>query len=149
MHCRNSVDGMAADRGQVRHPDGLGAVFADDRHPPHPSVVTGEPGANLLDKVTVDLVDDFQVPRQELLEHRQGPGFQRLRQQCVVGVAHRRNCDAPGLIPAEPALVDQQPHQFGHGDRGMGVIELHCHPIGKLAHITACEVFNQVQDVLQ
>ena len=31
----------------------------------------------------------------------------------------------PGILPRQTVLVDQQPHQLGHGDGRVGVVELH------------------------
>ena len=104
---RDPVDGMATDGGQVCHPNTLGAVLADDRHPPNPVLIAGELRADFVEEPSVDFVDDLQVPRQELLEHLQRPGLQRLRQQRVVGIGQRRDCGRPGFVPAEFALVDQ------------------------------------------
>ena len=38
----------------------------------------------------------------------------------------------PSLVPIELMLVNQEPHQFGDGDRGMRVIELHGELVRKL-----------------
>ena len=78
MHRRDPIDGVAADGGQISHADVLVAVLADDRHPTHPRLITGKLGPYLIEEATVDLVDDLQVSGQEPLEHRQGPGLERL-----------------------------------------------------------------------
>ena len=72
----------------------------------------------------IDLVNDLQLPRQQLLKQLHPPGFQRLRQQRVVGVAEAGGGDRPGAVPVQPLLIDQQPHQFGHSDGWVGVVEL-------------------------
>jgi hypothetical protein len=72
----------------------------------------------------VDPHDDLEVTGQRLPEHRQRPGFQRLRQQGVVGVAEGGHRDFPGLVPGQVVLVDQEPHQLGDGDGRVGVVEL-------------------------
>ena len=73
----------------------------------------------------VDAVDDFEMPRQQPLEQFDRPGFERFRQQRVVGVGQRRDRDLPRLVPAEIMQVDQDAHQFGDGEARMGVVELH------------------------
>ena len=133
----------------MRHPDVLGAVLTDDRHPSHAAVVAGEPGANLVEEAAVDLVDDFQVPRQELGKHGQRPRLQCLGQQRVVGIGHRRDRDPPGGVPIQAAVVDQQAHQLSDGDGRVGVVELDCDPVRKLLSGHTGEVLHQVQDVLQ
>ena len=121
---RHPVDRVAAHRGQMRHPDALAVVLADQRHPPHPVLVTGEALAHLLEEPLVDLVDQFQVPRQRLTEDAQRPGLQRLGQQGVIGVAERAHRQIPRRVPRQLVLVDEQPHQFRHRDRRVGVVEL-------------------------
>ena len=72
----------------------------------------------------VDLIDDLQLAGQQLLEQPQTPALQSFRQQGVVGVADRGGGDTPGRIPVDAVNIDQQAHQFRHGDGGMGVVEL-------------------------
>lgn len=45
----------------------------------------------------VDLVDDLQVPGQQVLEEVDGPALQSLRQNGVVGVGTGTNHNVPGL----------------------------------------------------
>ncbi len=45
----------------------------------------------------VDLIDDVQVSRQQILEEVHGPALQGFRQDGVVGVGTRMNNDVPGL----------------------------------------------------
>ena len=149
MHRGDTVDRVAADGRQMGHPDVAVAVFPDQRHPTDARVIAGEPGPHLVEEAAVDLVDDFQVPRQEPLEHVQRPGFQRLGQQGVVGVGQRCHGNLPGLIPAEAPLVDQQPHQLGNGDRRVSVVELDGNSVRQVMGGEAGEVLQQVQDVLQ
>ena len=42
----------------------------------------------------------------------------------MVGVVEGVRGDVPGLVPAEAVLVDEQAHQFGDADGGVGVVEL-------------------------
>ena len=128
----DAVDRVAADGGQVRHPHALAAVLADERHAPQPVVVAGELRAHLVEEAAVDLVDDLEVTRQRLGEHRQRPRLQRLGQQGVVGVAERGHRDVPRLVPVELTLVDQQPHQLGDTDRRVGVVELQRESLGEV-----------------
>ena len=121
----HAVDGMAADAGQMRHAHILLAALVDERQPRQTLVVPGKAHPHLVQKAPVDLVDDLQVPRQHVSEERQRPFFQGLRQQGVVGVGEGAPCDLPGLLPVHEMLVHQQPHQFRHGDGGVGVVELH------------------------
>ena len=72
----------------------------------------------------VDLVDDFEVARQQGLEHAHAPGLQRLGHQGVVGVGDRLARDRPGFVPAQAVLVQQQAHQLGRGQGRMGVVQM-------------------------
>ena len=84
----------------------------------------GKLRAHLVEEAAVDLVDDLQVARQEPAEQLDRPLLQRLGQQRVVRVGEGVPRDVPGLVPVQLVLVDEQPHQFGHGDRRVGVVEL-------------------------
>jgi hypothetical protein len=87
--------------------------------------LAGEADAQGAQEAGIDLVDDLQLARQQLLEQLQPPGLQGLGQQGVVGVADRGGGDAPGGVPVDAVDIDQQPHQLRHGDRRVGVVELH------------------------
>ena len=67
----------------------------------------------------------------------------------MVGVAERRDGDAPRLVPVEIALVDQQPHELGDADRRVGVVELQSESLRKLPDPGVREVVHDVQHVLQ
>jgi hypothetical protein len=53
----------------------------------------------------------------------------------VAGVSKGAGGDGPGAVPVHLLFVDQQPHQFGDGDDGMGVIELDGDFLGELIPI--------------
>ncbi len=76
----------------------------------------------------IDAVDDLQMARQDALEQMHRPGFQRLGQECVVGVGERAHGDFPGIAPRQAVHVDEQPHQFGNRDARMRVVELDRRP---------------------
>jgi len=123
----NAIDLVAADDGQVRHADALAPGLIDQRHALPQGGIAGVVVHHVLEEAVVDLVDDLQVARQHALEQRHRPGFQRLGHQRVVGVGEGARDDVPGARPLVAVVVDQDAHQFGHGDRGMGVVELHRH----------------------
>jgi hypothetical protein len=122
----DAVDRVTAGGGEVRHAHEARPVLVDQRHARQALVVAEESDPHLVQEPGVDLVDDFQVPRQHAAEQVQRPALQRLGQQRVVGIGEGLARDAPGQVPVERHFVDQQPHQFGHRDRRMGVVELHC-----------------------
>ena len=89
------------------------------------AVVAGELRAHVVEEPAVDLVDDLQVPRgSSSSKKRDRPLLQRLGQQRVVGVGQGPHGQVPGLVPAEPGLVEQDAHQLGDGQRGVRVVEL-------------------------
>src|SRR5262249_39569505 len=53
----DTVDAMAADRGEVGHAYESLAGFIDERHPGQSSTVIGERGSNFIEKASVDFVD--------------------------------------------------------------------------------------------
>ena len=94
------------------------------RHAAQAVFVAGEAGADVVEVAAVDLVDDLEVARQQRAEERDGPLFQRLGHERVIGVGERVRGDAPGGVPIHLVLVDEEAHHFGDGDGGMGVVHL-------------------------
>ena len=99
-------------------------VLLDQRHPRDAPLVARVPGAHLVQEGAVEGVDDLQVAGQQPPEHRHRPGLQGLGQQGVAGVGEGPAGDGPGLLPADPVLIDQQPHQLGYRQHRVGVVEL-------------------------
>lgn len=50
---------------------------------------------------TIDLIDDFQVTRQQMSEQVDGPSLQSLGKDGVVGVCARAHADVPSLRVSE------------------------------------------------
>jgi hypothetical protein len=50
--------------------------------------------------------------------------LERLGQQRVVGVGEGLAGNRPGRVPLHHIFIDQQAHQFRHGDRRMRIVEL-------------------------
>ena len=132
MQSRHAVHAPAADDRQVRHPDFPAAILVDDGHPPAEVVVSGIAVADPIQELPVDQVDDLQVSRQVFLEHRHGPGLERLGQQRVVGVAEDVIRQLPRPGPLDPVFVDQQPQEFGNRQCRVRVVELDRDCVGKL-----------------
>lgn len=97
----------------------------------------------------VDLVDDQEMSRQQLLEQEHGPALQRLWENRVVGVGARVTGDVPRLntntrsalscggggvppqaargsrlVPVQALHIHQDPHQFWDGQSRVGVVQL-------------------------
>jgi len=82
----------------------------------------------------VDALDDLHVARQEPRELPHRPRLERLGQQCVIGVVEDARGDAPRRLPRDAVLVDQEPHELRHGNRGMRIVELDRDVIGQRFH---------------
>jgi hypothetical protein len=76
----DAVDGVAANHGEVGHPDRLITRLVDQRHTPKPVEITREGVVYLLEEAPVDLVDDLEVARQHPREERERPLLERFRQ---------------------------------------------------------------------
>ena len=124
MQFGNAVDREAADDRQVGHPHLRLGPFLNDRHAPLSLHIAWPAVSHLLEEAGVDLVDDIEQPRQQLLKHPHRPFFQRFRQQGVISVSHSAAGNLPGFVPAQPLFIQQQAHQFGDRATGMGVVEL-------------------------
>ena len=120
----HAVDSEAAGHRQVGHPHPALGDLLDQRHPGDALFVAWMAGAHVVEEEVIEGVDDLQVAGQQPLEHRDWPRLQGLGQQGVAGVGEGTAGDRPGLLPADPVLVDEQPHQLGYGQHRMGVVEL-------------------------
>ena len=103
----------------------------------HAVLVAGVARADVVEEAAIDLVDDLQVPGQSDLEEVDRPRLQRLGQQRVVGVGEGPDGQVPCLVPAEPGLIEQDPHQLGDGQRRVGVVELDGDLVGQGVPVVA------------
>src|SRR5262245_734606 len=110
----------------------LRRALLDQAHALDAALVAGEAAPHVVEQSTVDLEDDLQMARQEQLERRDGPLFESLGQQRVVGVCQCSLSEVPSLIPSEMRLVEQDSHQLGDGNGRMGIVELNGYLFGKL-----------------
>ena len=138
----------AGDRRQVGHADRALGVLGDDRHAAHAQLVVRVGLAQLGHELLVDPVDDLEVPRQQLAQELHRPDLEGLGQQGVARVREALLRDGPGLVPLPAALVDEDPHELGDRDDGVGVVELEDDALGQVAQV---EVARQhlVEEVAQ
>ena len=132
MQSGDAVDLVAADDRQVRHAHPALAVLVNQRQPGQEAVVAGTVARRLFQELLVNAKYDFQVAWQHMLHQPDRPGLQRLGHQRVVGIGEGPLAQAPGLGPVHRLLVAQHPHQFGHADRRMGVVEVNGHLVGQV-----------------
>ena len=132
---RNAVDLVRADEGEVPHSHPAAGVFVDERNGGEQARVDESAPSRAVEMGRVDQVDDLHVAGQHALHQRHRPGFERFRQQGVIGVGERRLGDRPGLVPFDLVEVDEDAHQFRDADRRMGVVELDCGMFAERAHV--------------
>ncbi len=148
MHRRHAIDAVRADERQMAHAHAPSALFVDQRHRGAEVDIARAARFGVVQMHLVDPVDDLKVPRQVALEQLDRPGFERFRQQRVVGVGQGRLGDLPGVVPHHAVMVDQQPHQLGDGQARMGVVELHRRLLGEAAQL-AFRVEMALHQILQ
>ena len=81
VQLRDTVDVMAADHGEMRHPHPPLAVLGDDRQAPLEIRIARPARRQILQEIAVDRVDDLEVPRQQALDQGDRPGLQRFGKQ--------------------------------------------------------------------
>ena len=102
---RDAVDRMATDDGEVRHPHLLGVALLNQRNSIQQCAVVRTDFHHFAEEVLVDLIDDFEVPRQQVPKQVHRPLFQRLRKHRVVRVGERAGGQAPSVVPLQAFLV--------------------------------------------
>ena len=80
-----------------------------------------------LEMPGVDLVDDLKVAGKNTLQHVDGPAFQGLREEGVVGVGKGPGDDAPGFLPGQLLQVHENVHELGDAESWVRVVELDGH----------------------
>src|SRR4030095_15437120 len=124
MEGGDAVGAMGPDDRQVGHADLAFSALLDKAHPLYAPIIAREASPHLVKEATIDLEDDFQMPRKQHLEPPQWPLLQRFGQERVVRVSQRPSSEAPGVIPAKMRLVEQDPHQFWNGHAWVGIVQL-------------------------
>src|SRR6266436_794112 len=107
----------------------LAALF-DQAHALNTSSIAREPCAHVIQKSSVNLEDDLQVPRQQQREPCKRPLFERLGEQGVVGVSERTLSETPRLVPTEVRFVEEDAHELRDRKRRVSVVELESHLVG-------------------
>ena len=121
---RDAIHPARAHEGKVAHLHALAVVFLDQRDRSQEVGVGAALRASRVEMACVDFANDLHMPRQQAFEQRDGPCLERLGQQRVVGVIEDRRRDRPREAPRHAVQVDQQAHEFRHGNRRMRVVEL-------------------------
>jgi len=135
----DTVHLVRANDGKVGHTDALGIALLDDGKVGNLLVV--EEGSTILvllgaeevDEVEVDVVDDLQVTRKQILEHGNGPGLKSLGKNGVVGVSEGLVADSPSFVPIKTLKIDEDTHELSDGDGGMSIVKLDGDIVGDFA----------------
>ena len=77
-----------------------------------------------LHEEQVDIEDDLEVARQEVLQKRDRPLLESLGQNRVVRVEEGLGDDRPGVVPADLLLVNVNAHELDDGKSRVRVVEL-------------------------
>ena len=114
----DAVGGVGADVGHAH------LIVADQCHVVDLALIAGESLCQLLAGAAVHLHHDLVDAGQGHLEDVHIPLLQSLSHNGVVGVGEHLLADAEGLVPVKAALIQQDAHHFGDGQRGVGVVQL-------------------------
>src|SRR5215510_29273 len=80
--------------------------------------------SDVVEEAAIDLINNFEMAREQRLEQLDGPLLQGFGKQGMVGVSESALRQVPGLVPSELPLVEQYAHQFRNRDCGVSVVEL-------------------------
>ncbi|OPY65168.1 MAG: hypothetical protein A4E62_02735 [Syntrophorhabdus sp. PtaU1.Bin002] len=132
VELRDTIDGMAADYCKTRHIHGPFPPSGDKTHLLFSGRLTGEMLRHLHQKTPVNLLDDLEVPREDIRKKPLGPRFKGLRQYRMVRVSEGPRSNSPSIVPHHPLFVHKNSHQLGDGDRRMGIVKLDRNLLRKL-----------------
>jgi hypothetical protein len=127
-----TVDLVRTNDGKESHADHLGVRFFNDRNTREHIAILGEGTLNVLQEVQVDLVDDLEVARKQVLDQWDGPFLESLCHDGVVGVTESVGYNAPGSVPIKTFVIDQDTLQLWNGKSRVGVVELDSDLVGEL-----------------
>ena len=120
MQLGYAVDAVGRDHRKVGHPH---LEIVNNTHPVDVILIVGFL-AQVLAEPAVDLTDNLVDSGQQVAEDVLVPLLKRLGHDRVVGIGKGAGNNVPRLVPAEPAVIKQHPHQLGDCKRGMGVVDL-------------------------
>ncbi len=135
MQGGDAIHGVGADDGQVRHAHLLLESLFDDGHLSQLLAINPGNAGEPAQEAMIDAEDDLRMPRQHMFQQRQAPLLQGFRQQRVVGVGQSLARQLPGVIPLQPVIVDQDPHQLGDRQRRMSVVHLYGDLVAELIEV--------------
>ena len=129
MQLGHAVDLVAGSQAQVGHAN---LAIGDDGHVVDLAHVVAILSPQILHQAAVDLAHDLIHTGHLLGEEALAPTLQSFAHDGVIGVGQGVAGNFPGLIPAVVVLVQQQTHQLGHAQSGMGVVDVDGHLVGQI-----------------
>ena len=102
MQLCHAVYTVASHNSQAGHMD---LVIPKDRHFLSLVFSAGKTLSYLFQPPSVNFIYNQEDTRQKFLEHGNGPTFQRLRHNRMIGIRYSICCDAPCIIPAHSFFV--------------------------------------------
>jgi hypothetical protein len=120
----DSIDLVGPDKCQVGHAHHLGGGLFNDGNAAKEFTILGEHALDILQELQINVVDDLQVTREEVLHQWNRPFLERLGQDCVVGIAKDLVHNAPCFVPIETFQIDENALQLRDGECWMGIVEL-------------------------
>lgn len=83
----HAVDLVGADDGEERHAHHLGLGFFNDGYAAEDVSVVGEGLLHGLQEIQVDVVDDLEVAREQVLDEADGPFLKSFREDRMIGIS--------------------------------------------------------------
>lgn len=99
MYRCDTVNGMAANDGEMCHVDSLLALLLDQGHATKTIHVPRILGGDLLQVKEVYVVNDLQVSRKDVVQHARWPSFEGFRKHRVIRIGAGSSRDVPSLLP--------------------------------------------------
>jgi hypothetical protein len=128
----DTVDLVRTDDGEVGHTDDLWLGLLNNRDTGEKLAILGELLLDGLEEEQVNVVDDLQVTRKQVLDKWNRPLLQSLRKDGMVGVRKDTSNNIPSNIPLKLLDIDQDSLQFRNGKSRMGIVKLDSNLIWEL-----------------
>ena len=127
MDRSHPIHRMRPNHAQIRHPYLLAIALLHTRQRTQFVHVVRVLVPHHLQEKMVHFVDQLQVPREQPLDQRNVPLFERFREHGVVGVGEHLVDDVEGTLVLQSLLVNHHSQQLHNGQRGMRVVQLDGH----------------------
>mmetsp|Transcript_171189 Transcript_171189/g.548770 ORF Transcript_171189/g.548770 Transcript_171189/m.548770 type:complete len:258 (-) Transcript_171189:933-1706(-) len=144
----NTIDLVAREHSQARHAHRFLGHLLNDAEIPGLGSRSVEL-RRIRHEAAVDLTDELQVPRQQVLEQRRRPLFQSFRHDRVVCVVADAARQVPGLVPLEPLHIQEQAHELDDSHGRVRVVHLDGHLGGQFRPLAAGSADENAQQVLK